>query len=142
MGKLCQVFCKNLYRENRSQSRSICGQGMLLQSRLKHAPGAFAYLKQQLAGILRAVEQSHCSDLIPTACACPRSVEICRVPQDGKQGVNSNSSCNQHEVPGGVGGLRVKEELSAHSHCHFRVKCTLREGREGRTDSLVLCSRV
>lgn len=58
------------------------------------------------------------------------------MPQDGKQRVNSYSSCNQHEVSRGICRLWVKEELSTHSHSHFRVKCTLRQERK---DLLVLC---
>lgn len=96
------------------------------------------YLEQELTGVFCAVEQSDCSNLIPTSLVRPFSVEVCCMPQDGKQRVNSNSSRNQHKVSRGICRLRVKEELSTHSHGHFRVQCTLR-GK--RNEPLMLCSK-
>lgn len=96
------------------------------------------YLKQELAGVFCTVEQLCCSHLISTSFVFPFSVEIHRVPQDGKQRVNSNSSCNQHEISRGIFRLRVKEEVSTHSHGHFRVQCALRQDR--KDPPLVLCS--
>lgn len=94
------------------------------------------YLEQELAGVFRAVEQSDCPHLIPLSLACLLSEEVGRVPQDGKQGVNPNASRDQHEVSGGVRGLRVEEELPPDSHSHLRVQGALR-GTEKRLQSSV-----
>lgn len=94
------------------------------------------YLKEEFTGIFCTVEELYRSNLIAASFVHPVSVEVCRVPQDGQQRVNSDSSCNQHQVSRGICRLRVKEELSTHSHGHFRVKGTL--GQE-RKDPLVLC---
>lgn len=77
------------------------------------------YLKQEFTGVLCAVEQFYCSYIIASPFFFVVPVEICRVAQDRKQGVNPNPSSNQDEVSRGICGLRVKEELSTYSESHF-----------------------
>lgn len=105
----------------------------MLGAHCRHLP---PYLKQEFAGVLCTVEQFYCSYIIATSFVCVVSMEICRVAQDRKQGVNPDPSSNQDEVSRGICGLRVKEELSTYSESHFRVKCALKQERK---DPLVLC---
>lgn len=98
------------------------------------------YLKQEFAGILGAVKESDPPYFVATSFAHSLSVEIHRMPQDGKQRVNADSPRNQHEVSRGFCRLGVKAELSTYSQGHFRAEHTLGQGR--RMLTLVLLAQA
>lgn len=89
------------------------------------------YLEQQLVCVFGTVEQICCSHHIPGSFVFPSSVKVRNMQQYRKQRVDSDPTCDEHQVGRGVSRLWIKEEVASHSQSHFRVKSTLRRRKRG-----------